>query len=90
MSRYAVIENTPGYLPENDEPFTGSWEEACEAMDDTIRELIDQGYRVEANEGVGFRTPGGIRRAWLAPPDADDHTLPRVVEIIPEDAPIRA
>jgi hypothetical protein len=81
--RYVVIENTPSYLPEDDEPFIGSWDECAEVMDETIRFLLDQDYVVQTNEGVGFRTPGGIRRTYLLPPDASEHTLSRVIEVLP-------
>jgi len=80
-----VIENTPGYLPEDMEPFVGSWDECCEVMDNTIREMVDDGWTVESNDGVGFRTPGGIRRTYLLPPDASEHTLYRVVEVMPSE-----
>ena len=83
---YVVVENTPGYMPEDDDPFVGTWEDACEAMDDTIRFLVDQGYTVVANEGTGFRLPGGIRRTWLDVPEAHSHSLPRVVEVMPYES----
>jgi hypothetical protein len=81
-SRYVVVENTPGYLPEGDDPFSGTWDECCEAMDDLVLRLIEDGYSVESNDGCGFRSPGGVRRTYLLPPEANEHTLSRVVEVM--------
>jgi hypothetical protein len=83
--QYIVIENTPGYLPEDCEPFVGSWDECCEVMDETITGMVEDGWKVEANDGDGFRLPGGIRRTYLLPPDASEHALYRVVEIMPAE-----
>ena len=83
---YTVIENTPGYMPEDDEPFVGTWDECCEVMDDEIARMVEQGYTVTHNEGVGFRLAGGTRQTWLASPDASAHDLGRVIEIV-EDRP---
>ena len=80
---YVVIENTPGYLPDNDEPFIGSWDEACEVMDEDISMLIEYGWIVQENNGVGFRSAGGIRRTYLLPPNAGEHELGRVIEVMP-------
>jgi hypothetical protein len=82
---YTVIENIPGYMPEDDEPFVGTWDECCEVMDDHILRMIEDGWKVSYNDGVGFRTPGGIRRTYLLPSDASEHALYRVVEVMPAE-----
>jgi hypothetical protein len=82
---YTVIENTPGYLPEDDQPFVGSWDECCEVMDENLVRMLDEGWTITHNDGVGFRTPGGVRRTYLLPADSGEHALYRVVEVMPAD-----
>jgi hypothetical protein len=43
--RWIVIENTPGYLPDDDDPFeTDDYHEACEHAESLAVELEEQGY----------------------------------------------
>jgi hypothetical protein len=42
---FIVIESTPGYMPENDDPFvTDSYEDAVAHAHELANELEDQGY----------------------------------------------
>jgi hypothetical protein len=48
--RYVVVENTPGYMPENDDPFT------TDDLSEARREMLMMVRRcVEHNEAVGLK-----------------------------------
>ena len=79
--QYTVVENTPGYLPDDTEPFVGTFEECAEVMDETIKRMIDDGYEVVYNDGVGFRLYGGTRRTFLKL-EGSQLDLGRVVEVL--------
>jgi hypothetical protein len=72
VKHYHVVENTPGYLPESDEPMTFTSRRAAERY---AAELA-----AELRE-LGYRTSGSARSGCIsAERDSDD--LGRVVEII--------
>lgn len=49
---FVVIESTPGYMPENDDPFvTDDYEMAVEHANDLAAELEEQGYVIDRREG---------------------------------------
>jgi hypothetical protein len=42
MPRYVVIENTPGYMPDDDDPATfDDYKEACEYVRELVERLMD-------------------------------------------------
>lgn len=52
---YAVIENTPGYMPENDDPPTfDEFSEALNYLHDYRKELMDAEWAWEIVEGEEF------------------------------------
>lgn len=63
---YAVVENTPGYLPESDPFFTESKSEAHERMKELAAELEDEGFRRtggSAKQGlIYYRSEAGHER----------------------------
>ena len=72
---YHVVENTPGYLPDSDEPspvFTRR-DEAGRYAYELAQELRDSGYVVCGNQRDGYR---GEDRSKM-------YDLGRVIEIIP-------
>jgi hypothetical protein len=69
---YHVVENTPGYLPDDDDPpIFGSAKAAGEYAYELAESLRESGYKVRGNQRDGYY---GER-------DADD--LGRVIEIMP-------
>ncbi len=51
---YVVIENTPGYLPENDDPATFEmFEDAYAYAVELAHELEDEGYEISEDLSVG-------------------------------------
>jgi hypothetical protein len=72
---YHVIENTPGYLPEDDEPFaTYSRKQANAVALDLARDLRANGYRVS-----GSAKSGG----YYGTTNEKMYDLGRVIEVIP-------
>ena len=72
---YTVVENTPGYLPEDDNPFrTTNLREAQSWAAQLARELVEQGYCRTGGSAVD----GLICLDWC------DYTYSRVIEIIAE------
>lgn len=71
MRRYVVVENTPGYLPDEEPAEFTNRREAGQYALSLARELKEQGYRVTGN----------MRDGYYAERDADD--LGRIIEILP-------
>jgi hypothetical protein len=73
--RFVVIESTPGYLPEDDDPLvTDSYEEAVE-------ELEDAGYVVDRS----WASQDNLYAAHAERPDMVAPDLGRTVQIIREE-----
>ena len=87
MSKWIVIENTPGYLPEDDDPGVyDTYEEAKEAQRDLVESLLDDYYADEdANPDAGWdiHTLGDGTDCVYVYRNQDD--LGRVVEILPAE-----
>ena len=92
MQRYVVIENTPGYMPEDCEPFVSSdYQECVRVMremadsyaDDLRDELEDEGYAVEVDHGYASSS----NLAAAAVTDDRPHSLGRyfAVELCEDD-----
>lgn len=69
--RYVVVENTPGYLPDEEPAEFTNRREAGQYALSLARELRTQGYQVKGNMRVGY----------YAERDADD--LGRIIKILP-------
>ena len=74
MTRYIMIENMPGYLPESDDPPTfDNYSDAMKALDKYWHELMNDNY------DCGTIVNGQFT---YYPEDASEHNLGRNVEII--------
>ena len=83
MPRYIVIENTPGYMPEEDEPYiTEDYSEAVAYMNGRAAEYEEDGYRVE----YGWAS-GDNYSAVMVYDDSKTHDLGRYigVELLEEE-----
>ncbi len=79
---YVVIENTPGYLPDDDDPFvTDDYAAACEYVRELTERLMDHisegGGEPAATFGEGHAYVTDMSR---------EHDLGRVIEVITETA----
>ncbi len=84
MTLYVVIENTPGYLPEEDDPFvTDDYQAAVEYMNERLAELVEQ---MDAVVIHGYASSANLAAAMVEFPDRS-HDLGRWigVEIAEED-----
>lgn len=83
-SRFVVIESTPGYMPEDDEPFVGLWEEAHNHALELGAQLEEQGYSCNYSDanGAGIGVEFSIRceRSDTVAPD-----LGRTIEVVEAD-----
>lgn len=78
---YVVVENTPGYLPEEDEPaIFATFEEAEGYADERAREAGEQRAEHDSTANV-YRESETLWRITSDYP----HTLDRVVEILEEE-----
>lgn len=75
--RYTVVENTPGYLPEDDDPFVGDLAECNDVAKERVESLVDEGgYHVVAHD-IGY---------WRLSNSDSIYDLGRVVEVIELEA----
>lgn len=80
MARYIVIENTPGYLPEDDEPGKfGTFRAAAAHAKALASELRKQGYYCKGYIDGSYTCYRTIRPGKL-----DLNDLGRVIEVISE------
>jgi hypothetical protein len=80
--RFVVIESTPGYLPEDDDPLvTDSYEEAVEEVNRICDELEDAGYVVDRS----WASQDNLYAAHAERPDMVAPDLGRTVQIIREE-----
>jgi len=90
--RFVVVENTPGYLREDDEPATfGTFDEAREYASERVAELIEHLHEAYSDEGGADVSVSGSfaegDSSVLVSDERREHDLGRVVEILPvEDA----
>jgi hypothetical protein len=74
---YIVIENTPGYLPDDDDPFvTDDYSEAVEYLNERCAEYEEIGLRVE----YGWASSGNYAAAGVFD-DSKTHDLGRWIGI---------
>ena len=81
MTRYAVIENTPGYLPEDDDPYVTEDLDAAKAY---LVELVEQHeeWLEETNQTYSaYRDPDGMY-ATIDNRSGYTYDLGRVFEIL--------
>jgi hypothetical protein len=88
---YVVIENTPGYLPEDDDPATfETIEEARVYASDLLSRLLDSIYESQMDdpEPVGFTVSGSFQEdlSVIVFDNARMHDLGRVIEILREES----
>ena len=81
MAKYAVIENTPGYLPEEDDPFeTDDYQEAVAYMNERAAEYADD---PDGNYEVEYGVASQNNYAAVIIHDRDKtHDLGRVIEVV--------
>lgn len=80
---YVIIENTPGYLPEDDDPATfDSYAEALNALVEYNKKLSEE---TEDDEGNKKYDVSAIVNGWFTYTEVNygPHALGRVVEIVP-------
>ena len=78
VSGYIVIENTPGYMPESDDPFvTQSYEEAVRYANELADELEEQGYTVDRS----WASADNYTCIHATKPD-EPHDLGRVIQVM--------
>jgi hypothetical protein len=82
--RYVVIENTPGYLPDSDDPFTtDDYALAVEYLNERAAEYADD---PDGNFEVEYGIASGDNLAAVIVHDRDkSHDLGRVIEILRDD-----
>ncbi len=74
---FIVIENTPGYLPEDDDPFvTDDYSAAVEYLNSRCEEYEELGHRVE----YGWASSGNYAAAGIFD-DSKTHDLGRYIGI---------
>jgi hypothetical protein len=85
MSTYTVIENTPGYLPEDEDPATfEDYAEAVAYLNERAAEYADDpdgSYRVE----YGWASSDNLA-AVMVWDDSKTHDLGRYIEIVLDEA----
>jgi len=85
---FVVIENTPGYLPEDDEPASfDTIEDARVYASDLLSRLLDSIYDGQMfgdDEPAGFTVHGSFQEdlSVLVYDNARQHDLGRVIEIV--------
>lgn len=78
---YAIIENTPGYLPENDDPQT--FDSYSEALNELVRYNKELANELEDDENNKKYDVSAIVNGWFTYCGVNDHHVPgRVVEIV--------
>lgn len=78
MPKFIVIENTPGYLPDDTDPGVyDTFQEALEAAKTLEAELIDMGY---TQEGSTIQEANYYQSYWTT--EEKMHDLGRVIEIM--------
>jgi hypothetical protein len=96
---YVVIESTPGYLPEDDDPATfDNVEDARVYASDLLSRLLDHIYEGQEAEGLkpDGNADGGFAKVtgWFADTDcwsvvvydnSREHDLGRVIEIVQQE-----
>jgi hypothetical protein len=90
--RFVVVESTPGYLPEDDEPATfATLDEAREYASELVADLIEHLHETYSDEGgADVDVRGSFAEgdsSVIVYDERREHDLGRVVEILPvEDA----
>jgi hypothetical protein len=90
MQCYVVVENTPGYLPEDDEPaIFDNLDDARVYASDVLSRLLDYIYEGQELNGTdeGFTVLGSFAQGdkWVLVYDnSREHDLGRIIEIIEE------
>lgn len=79
VERFVVIESTPGYMPEDDDPlYTEHYDEACERVNELCDELEAQGYEVDRS----LASRDNLYAAHAERPDMVAPDLGRTIQIV--------
>ena len=77
---WTVVENTPGYLPENDEPGVfEDLEDAKLALREDVQRYVEHGWEVGDNPGVSWSEDGTYAYGVST---TREHDLGRVFEVL--------
>jgi hypothetical protein len=86
-ARYVVIENTPGYMPDDDDPAT--FEDETDARvyaSDLLSRLLDHIWEGQdaAGDHAGWTVSGSFQEDWsvLVTDLSREHDLGRIIEIV--------
>lgn len=82
---YMVIEYTPGYLPEDDDPpVFDEYEEARNYLMEERKRIEDDGWDFGEGEEQVLQFTDGMRDGWFEYTNTKRiHDLGRIVEIVP-------